>query len=101
MFRQGDVLILPIRVFPPQAKELDKDGGRIILARGEATGHAHAILEPDARLFKGPGGRYLRVPENGALLLHEEHAPIPLPQGDYKIVLQREYDPEKDRVVAD
>jgi hypothetical protein len=36
--------------------------------------------------------RFLRI-ATGAMLTHEEHAPIPLPAGLYRVVQQREFDP--------
>jgi hypothetical protein len=70
----------------------------MVLARGEATGHAHVLeaptvdgalaelLELDARLFA-------RVRGGDARVIHQEHGPVVLPPGDYEIVRQREYVP--------
>ena len=41
-YRQGDVLIRQVNEIPSQAK-VKKNVGRIVLAYGEVTGHAHAI----------------------------------------------------------
>ncbi len=41
------------------------------------------------------------VSMNGATFVHEEHGPVTLPPGDYKVVIQREYSPEAIRNVAD
>lgn len=76
------------------------------LAYGEATGHMHAIIgEPhqyDLRECPKTKVRHLRVVEP-VLLKHQEHEKIQLPPGDYRIGIQREYDPwEKlTRQVAD
>ena len=46
MFRQGDVLLVPVRPerLPGHARPLPRDArGRLVLALGEATGHAHAV----------------------------------------------------------
>ncbi|MGH9523996.1 MAG: hypothetical protein ACRD3E_15850 [Terriglobales bacterium] len=43
----------------------------------------------------------MRVGSDGVRIVHEEHAPIVLPPGDYEIVRQREYSPEEIRNVAD
>jgi hypothetical protein len=70
-----------------------------VVALGEATGHAHAILEPDAREARTPAGeRFLRLP-TAARLVHEEHAAIDLAPGLYRIVIQREYQPQPRRGV--
>ena len=48
--RQGDVLALGVEAIPEDAKPVTRDRGRVILAYGEVTGHAHAIA---ARLSLG------------------------------------------------
>lgn len=66
------------------------------LAYGEASGHAHQIVgEPHQfKLRECPKTkmRQLRVVEP-VLLRHQEHEQIKLPPGDYRIDIQREYDP--------
>jgi hypothetical protein len=99
MYRQGDVLIVPVGHVPASAKSR-KTGTRVVLAEGEVTGHAHTVSAVDAELFVDEVEMYLKVnTETG--LTHEEHATITLPPGDYKIVRQREYSPEAIRQVAD
>ncbi|MFE4972388.1 hypothetical protein ACFRAR_09720 [Kitasatospora sp. NPDC056651] len=108
MYRQGDVLIVPVEesAVPPRAAELavrPRDArGRMVLALGEVTGHAHAVVGPgELRREAGPfGAGWLRLPEGGRVV-HEEHAAIPLPKGWYRVVRQREYVPGAVRVVAD
>lgn len=101
MYRQGDVLLIPANDLSA-SHEVPRENGRIVLAHGEATGHAHAIEEPRARLFEEPksGRRLLRLVTE-SFLRHEEHAPITLPPGDYEVIRQREYTPEEIRRVAD
>src|SRR5262245_14688454 len=98
MYRQGDILILPIAedAVPPAARELApaaRDGhGRMVLALGEATGHAHAIADP-GELLCDPDPfvpDHLHLPSGGQLV-HEEHGPISLPAGWFQVVRQREY----------
>ena len=90
-FRQGDVLLLAVAGFPPGLR-FEPRSGRIVLAEGEATGHAHAIEDPEARTFTYAGQRDL-LTRSKAQLIHEEHAPIEVPPGVYRIVIQREYEP--------
>ena len=90
-FRQGDVLLLAVEGLPEGAAP-ERRSDRIILAEGEATGHAHAIAEPDARAFTHDGQRYL-LTKSIARLVHEEHAPIEVPAGTWRVVIQREYAP--------
>jgi hypothetical protein len=104
IYRQGDVLLMRVDALPGNAKDVTP-GERIVLAYGEVTGHAHAIEEAPgsarpARLWDAGAERFLQVLEKTALR-HEEHAPVELPVGVYKVVQQREYHPEEIRNVAD
>jgi hypothetical protein len=66
------------------------------LAYGEATGHAHKIFgDPeDFELRECPKTktRHLKVVRD-VCLKHQEHNPVILPPGAYRIGIQREYDP--------
>lgn len=107
IFRQGDVLLELVSRIPDGAKDVT-DEQRIVLAYGEVTGHAHAVYEPitkktpagKARMWDAGAERFLQVVEKTALK-HEEHAPVPLEPGIYRVVHQREYSPEEIRRVAD
>ncbi|MEV7597165.1 hypothetical protein AB0O91_07200 [Kitasatospora sp. NPDC089797] len=108
MYRQGDVLIVPVSesVVPLRVTGLavqPRDArGRMVLALGEVTGHAHAVVGPgELRREAGPFGEaWLHLPEGGRVV-HEEHAAIPLPKGWYRVIRQREYVPGAVRMVAD
>lgn len=104
-YRQGDIAIIPIKRErrPAQRLRVAADNGRIILAYGEVTGHAHALPEGDVELYETANAvdRILRVRSRMTTLTHEEHGPIALPQGDYIVRRQREYSPEDIRLVAD
>lgn len=107
ILRQGDVLLTRVSALPAGARDITT-GSRIVLAEGEVTGHAHAVYEPitkdaprgRARIWDAGAERFLQVVETTALK-HEEHAPIPLEPGIYKIGHQREYHPEEIRRVVD
>lgn len=101
-YRQGDVLLVKTeRQDLPGATRVPRDEGRIILARGEATGHAHAISAADVELLEVTAGeRYLRV-EGLAALTHEEHGAIDLEPGLYRVIRQREYGPGVTEYVRD
>lgn len=108
MYRQGDVLIVPIEesALPPGIAQAPRDPrdarGRLVLALGEVTGHAHAVVGPGL-LIREPdpfGSMLLQLPDGGRVV-HEEHAAIPLPKGWYRVIRQREYVPGSVRVVAD
>jgi hypothetical protein len=113
-FRQGDVWLermSDVDQLPEGLVELKRDRGRVILAYGEVTGHAHAIAERNAALFGKPGSdeRWLVVRPSGAtietgagvVVRHEEHAPIALAPGVYRVGRQREYSPSEIKYVAD
>ncbi len=102
IYRQGDVLVQKVRSIPANAKPVKLDNGRVILAYGEVTGHAHAIAEVEhvSMVEVDNGIRYLDV-QMEAFLRHEEHATVKLPPGKYRVIRQREYTPEAIRNVAD
>jgi hypothetical protein len=100
IYRQGDVLLQKVDRMPEGVVPVTWEG-RIVLAYGEVTGHAHALSTLHATMFTRQGDRYLDV-KSGAMLVHEEHATITLPEGFYKVIQQREYVPQSaPRDVAD
>jgi hypothetical protein len=54
-----------------------------------------------ARVFSHSTSLYLEVLADRATVVHEEHGPITLPRGLYRVWQQREYSPEAIRVVRD
>ena len=123
--RQGDVYLRRVEKLPDGAKPVSLEGGRIVLAHGEATGHAHAIADHGqdvkpageaaaaeivealiarhqgkARLYEHRGDRFLVV-EEPVNLTHEEHTPHLIPPGVYEVPVQMEYDARIMRRVAD
>ncbi len=111
LYRQGDVLVERIadRDFPDEREAIAPDQGRVVLAYGEVTGHAHAIPAEDAVFVQHSRATRGRTEGNVTYLetaravpiRHEEHAPIELPPGKYRVIRQREWDDEQDRIVAD
>ncbi|MET9118797.1 hypothetical protein ACIP3D_13460 [Streptomyces longwoodensis] len=108
MYRQGDVLLVPVAdgAVPSHvtgAPREPRDGrGRLVLALGEVTGHAHAVVGPGELVREpGPFGPMLLHLPKGGRVVHEEHAAIALPKGWYRVVRQREYVPGSVRIVAD
>jgi len=98
MWRHGDVLIAPLGAIPGKAVRL----AHTVLARGEVTGHSHRILERSAAdLWELGGSLYLKVTADKVTVVHQEHAPITLPRGSYRVWIQREYTPATVRRVAD
>ena len=118
-YQQGDVLLKEIEQLPDNEKapyEGDKiellhykDPNKVILALGEATGHHHRFeLDklPPSVLVKGYGKRptihmpaegereseYIEIKGGQATLYHEEHNPIEIPSGTYRVSIVREFD---------
>lgn len=100
-YRQGDVIIERV-VVVPEGAEQQKPRHRIVLAQGEATGHHHCLeAERDpADYWKLGQEQFVRIGRR-AMVTHQEHAPIDLPAGTYRVRRQREYSPEAIRNVAD
>ena len=96
IIRQGDVLVIPSETLVKGTKL-----PHLTLAEGEVTGHRHRISNGEAELLERDGVMYLRVLSPTALLTHEEHAPVTIPRGNWQIRIQREYEPDGWRDVAD
>ena len=105
-FRQGDVWVVPIsdkegKEAIEGLEEVERDKGRVVLAYGEVTGHAHAVANNTAVLFgMDEALRFLKIREQ-SMLRHEEHGEIPLAKGYYKVIRQREHTSSVPRFVAD
>lgn len=95
--RQGDVILISVKKRQDEGKKLP----HLTLAEGEVTGHSHRISEGQAQLYEKDGTLYLRVLSETATLTHEEHKAIQIPQGSWMVRIQREYEPEGWRYVAD
>lgn len=101
-YRQGDVWIERILKLPTKLTKVEPVSGRIILAYGEVTGHHHSIAADAADWWKveGEADQFLTV-KTATEVVHQEHAPIVLAPGRYRVRRQREYAPEAIRNVAD
>ena len=98
MWRHGDVLIGAAAAIPEGARERHTP----ILVRGEMTGHSHQIEVPgSAEVWEYAGEMFLKVVAPSARVIHEEHRPITLPRGIYRVWQQREYTPAAIRRVVD
>ena len=106
LIRQGDVLLALVGSLPAGAVDVTPAQGRVVLAHGEATGHAHAIYErgtqtaPTVRLWSAGVERFLQVLAP-VTLKHEEHTHALLPTGIYRLPAQVEYTPSALRRVVD
>ena len=102
-WRQGDIYFVKLD------EEIDSDGATPvkngIIAKGETTGHAHRVSQSSiaagALLSLVGRSMFLRSPEVGTTIVHDEHGPIELPAGSYAVVLQQEFDGLSWRQVLD
>jgi hypothetical protein len=99
MFRQGDVLMLRVNGNADEFRERvaePRADGQVVLAYGEVTGHAHAIADDAATLWRLPGDdRLLLIAgTRDVALRHEEHATVMVPPGAYVVRRQREFAPD-------
>ena len=103
-YRQGDVYIESVEVLPVGCTAMaptERAGHSVhVLAEGEATGHAHwvgagegvAMLRSNPEFIDPLTIGYLAVP-SVARVMHDEHAPISLPAGNYRVIQQRRFAP--------
>lgn len=97
LFRHGDVLLQAAPSLPEDAQGVPGH----VLVRGELSGHAHRLENPSAgALYRTKLNLWLEV-HTATRIVHEEHAPIPLLPGIYKVWQQREYSPREIRTVVD
>lgn len=100
-YRQGDVLLRGVERLPPDAVSQKSPNSVIVLAYGEATGHAHVVDSALAVLYRAGQKEFLEINNLGAVLRHEEHSALQLEPGCYEIIRQREYEPAGWRNVVD
>jgi hypothetical protein len=91
LWRHGDVLIATVEQIPDGAEQQKTS----ILVLGEVTGHSHRVEDAQkARVWKYGAQLFLEVTSE-TRIVHEEHKPIVLVPGSYRIWQQREYTPER------
>ena len=111
IFAQGDLLLERVADIVPSGTVAENpEGMAMVLAEGEESGHRHAIAER-VTLFRDenlatdiPAGLYIghvRVTSAYARVTHDEHAPVTLLRGTYRVRRQRELGPSDARVLAD
>jgi hypothetical protein len=94
LIRQGDVLLVPVDEAAAEGARVERRG-KVVLAEGEATGHAHRIVDPRAELRTRWSTRFLVVTGDEPVVLeHEEHDPLPVAPGTWEIRRQREFTPD-------
>jgi hypothetical protein len=93
MYRQGDILLTTLSEGVKGEFKLRPSG---VIAQGEATGHAHRI--EGGKVFATiPSDDWVEITlyilvEDAARLVHDEHNPIALPPGLYKVIRQVQWE---------
>jgi len=107
--RQGDVMLLEVDDIPSSAKKVGpQKPGLFVLAEGETSGHLHAVKAQKAEMFMAGAAMYLALSEPQALRHGNpsqdwkgDHNDIYLPAKKYRVVIDREYQPDGWRQVQD
>lgn len=90
--RQGDVLLDPIATVLVGGTPISPTEEGCVLAYDPESGHTHIIRNPfRSSLTKSDSGLILQCEED-CILSHEEHAPVAVAKGSYRVLLQREQD---------
>ncbi len=111
LVRQGDVLMIPIKVNLKDLEAAPPDPRGLVLAEGETSFHTHQLFGAKARLMRFrdntervvalvDGGGEVRVVGGGSGGV-DRHTPVQLPSGRYEIRIQRSYDAGYSRKVVD
>ena len=104
---QGDVAFWTVEAAPRKRSAVRTENGRLIVAKGEATGHHHSFAPADVELYEAEPGVPFRVEmPDGTLadalvakvlrdapLEHQEHDTVVVPKQNYWVVMPREYTP--------
>lgn len=100
-YRQGDVFLFPAEL--PEGAAAAKN---CVLALGEATGHRHEVF--DGEVFAGEDGALYVLATGETELRHvggtgvqADHGAVDVAPGAYRVVIQREYEPDGWRQVRD
>lgn len=104
IIQQGDVIIESIDAIPENTRKGKIKNGKIVLAEGEVTGHAHKITEIAGVVFQeGTDGMFYLLNKKELTVTHEEHKTVTVPPGTWRVRKVREYDhfAEETRAVAD
>ncbi len=89
-YRQGDILFEKVDSFNENGQQLDTK----TVAKGEKTGHHHSFREQDQVLLYGTQEPEMVVVESEvAQITHQEHKPIELEKGIYKVTREQGYNP--------
>lgn len=92
--QQGDVTFEKVGEVPKEAKLGKAKQRGFVLMEGEVTGHAHCIAETDpsiCELYEKDGQLFVKA-HKPVVVTHEEHNPMTLDPGIWKIGQVKEFD---------
>jgi hypothetical protein len=95
MYRQGEVLIVPMQKGEKIKGSLKANK---VIAEGEAMGHLHELEQGE--LYESEGQMFLKA-DKPSVLKHPEHGQMTIPKGRYEIIIQQEYEEGGVRNVVD
>jgi len=98
--QQGDTLYFSEKQLPTGLKPVPPRSGLLIVAEGEATGHHHSFtLDQEVELLTDDKGTlWCVVNGDSAVVQHQEHKPVTLKKGVYRVGIVREVDPFSEEV---
>lgn len=100
--RQGDVLLVRRHHTPAHKTPVPREGGGVVLAHGEVTGHMHQLRGPQVAQFRDDRGHaFVTIKDKPEPLVHDEHTALFLPPGGFELGVQVEHEPADIRIVAD
>ena len=93
--RQGEILMFKLPDDVTLPKYATKVKGNVI-REGEQSGHKHEVIgDGQLVLFPDTGDMAVKVGKKGATVIHPEHKPVKLNEGNHAVKIQKEYDPKK------
>jgi hypothetical protein len=107
------VFLVPVEksAITKEHREVPRENGRVVLALGESSMHAHVFRDPGVCMLRseGIGDAVVTVTDLCDLMTEggelapgvPRHDPIPVSPGTYKLVVQREWSGEEVRNVCD
>lgn len=92
IYRHGDLLIQKVIKIPQNVAKVKGN----TLVEGEATGHKHS-LSGQVQIYANQDQKFFEV-EQKTILSHQEHKPLEIPPGKYKVVQEREWNPFDEQI---
>lgn len=90
-YQQGDVILTRVDNVPSNAKVLPRSSRDIVLAEGEATGHAHVVTDVECEAYTLADALFIKC-RKPVTVVHEEHKSVTIDSGIWQISIVREYD---------